>query len=150
MTIREEELRKSDADFVDVIHTGTKLFGLSRPVGHVDFYPNGGRTQPGCRDIALKKDPKSCSYLLCFASVHFSCNKHTHVRTHTLSFTHAIIIFVQYSSCPVDGRRSQLAVSMSAYLPHHLYTRDVPLLVSLVSPSSPRMFAAIRFHVADM
>ncbi|XP_043529865.1 inactive pancreatic lipase-related protein 1-like isoform X2 [Frieseomelitta varia] len=47
------KLHKSDASFVDVIHTNGKLLsqiglGLPEPIGHVDFYPNGGRSQPGC------------------------------------------------------------------------------------------------------
>lgn len=32
---------------VDVIHTS--LFGNSKPVGHADFYVNGGKRQPGCK-----------------------------------------------------------------------------------------------------
>ncbi|XP_077529870.1 pancreatic lipase-related protein 2-like isoform X3 [Haemaphysalis longicornis] len=43
-----------DAAFVDVIHTSGGYpnqpwqLGLFRPVGHVDFYPNGAKNQPGC------------------------------------------------------------------------------------------------------
>ncbi|KFM63671.1 Pancreatic triacylglycerol lipase, partial [Stegodyphus mimosarum] len=46
-------LDKDDASFVDVIHTnsdGNRLmgYGLTEPIGHLDFYPNGGELQPGC------------------------------------------------------------------------------------------------------
>ncbi|CAH2099638.1 unnamed protein product [Euphydryas editha] len=48
-----ERLDDTDADFVDVIHTNGRLlqkigFGLPDPIGHADFYPNGGMRQPGC------------------------------------------------------------------------------------------------------
>ncbi|XP_046602698.1 inactive pancreatic lipase-related protein 1 isoform X2 [Neodiprion lecontei] len=42
-------LTATDASFVDVIHTDGGIFGFPSPLGHADFYPNGGRpTQPGC------------------------------------------------------------------------------------------------------
>ncbi|KAL4235573.1 hypothetical protein ACF0H5_003969 [Mactra antiquata] len=47
-------LDKTDADFVDIIHSdGAEFdyisgFGWMQEVGHIDFYPNGGENQPGC------------------------------------------------------------------------------------------------------
>ncbi|XP_073989008.1 pancreatic triacylglycerol lipase-like isoform X2 [Rhodnius prolixus] len=42
-------LDSSDAHFVDVIHTSIHYLGVYEPLGHADFYPNGGGPlQPGC------------------------------------------------------------------------------------------------------
>lgn len=41
------DLGPLDAEFVDVIHT-SGLLGTARRMGHVDFYLNGGKDQPGC------------------------------------------------------------------------------------------------------
>ncbi|XP_045101474.1 pancreatic lipase-related protein 2-like [Portunus trituberculatus] len=52
-------LETSDAEFVDVIHTDDAAIlgfplsiGMTQPIGHLDFFPNGG-SQPGCDNGAL-------------------------------------------------------------------------------------------------
>ncbi|VVC98347.1 unnamed protein product [Leptidea sinapis] len=54
-TVTLVRLDRSDAHYVDIIHSNAMPlyysgFGISEPIGHVDFYPNGGSTQPGCKD----------------------------------------------------------------------------------------------------
>lgn len=57
-TSAAHRLDKTDAKFVDVIHTNAQNsdydyyhFGYPLTVGHVDFYVNDGSNQPGCDDI---------------------------------------------------------------------------------------------------
>ncbi|PZC75135.1 hypothetical protein B5X24_HaOG200562 [Helicoverpa armigera] len=40
--------RPSDGLYTEVIHTNGGDIGYLNPLAHVDFYPNGGRTMPGC------------------------------------------------------------------------------------------------------
>ncbi len=41
-------LDTTDAHFVDIIHTEGRF---TVPIGHIDFFPNGGLVQPGCDGI---------------------------------------------------------------------------------------------------
>ncbi|ODN04003.1 Pancreatic triacylglycerol lipase [Orchesella cincta] len=51
-----DRLDKSDANFVDVMHTAARSF-RANSIGHVDFYPNGGGpTQPGCTMLDMVQD----------------------------------------------------------------------------------------------
>ena len=54
----EDRLDKTDAALVDVIHSNGDTtvvggFGCWEPIGHVDFYPNGGTAQPGCKNYII-------------------------------------------------------------------------------------------------
>ncbi|CAG9785511.1 unnamed protein product [Diatraea saccharalis] len=49
MMAENHRLEKSDAQFVDIIHTCAGVYGYKFSHGHADFYPNNGKPcQPGC------------------------------------------------------------------------------------------------------
>ncbi|XP_044006296.1 phospholipase A1 member A-like isoform X2 [Aphidius gifuensis] len=50
---RSRDLDETDANFVDVIHTGAGILGQWGPNGHADFYVNGGSSQPGCATASI-------------------------------------------------------------------------------------------------
>lgn len=45
----EKRLTENDAEYVQVIHTDSGHYSFEYPLGHADFYPNGGKNQPGCQ-----------------------------------------------------------------------------------------------------
>ncbi|XP_063241619.1 putative endothelial lipase [Bacillus rossius redtenbacheri] len=59
------KLDKSDADFVDVIHTNVGVFGKIEPTGHADFYVNGGSLQPACANHSTTCTRRSTSPSRC-------------------------------------------------------------------------------------
>lgn len=92
-------LDKTDAHYVDVIHTDSHSLingglGMLKPIGHVDFYPNGGHDNPGCglRFEEYMKQPKSSFFWSVQQFV--SCN---HIRSYEF-FTESI-----KPNCPFMG-----------------------------------------------
>ncbi|XP_017488892.1 PREDICTED: phospholipase A1-like [Rhagoletis zephyria] len=43
-----ERLYENDAEYVESIHTCGAILGFLEPIGKAAFYPNGGKSQPGC------------------------------------------------------------------------------------------------------
>jgi phosphatidic acid-selective phospholipase A1 len=85
-------LSHEDASFVDVIHTSASSIimwplsylmgkvGIREPMGHVDFYPNGGGFQPSCRNYLFSLN-FGCNHLTAikyFASSIRSCPYHSY------------------------------------------------------------------------
>lgn len=60
----EDRLDQSDADFVDIISTNIDGFGMAAPIGHVNFYVNGGEYQPG--DVFFIPCSTMCSHFRSF------------------------------------------------------------------------------------
>lgn len=44
----EDRLDVNDALFVDVMHTNGGRNGILKSLGHIDYFPNGGKKQPNC------------------------------------------------------------------------------------------------------
>ncbi|XP_017394913.1 lipase member I isoform X2 [Cebus imitator] len=69
----------TDAKFVDVIHSDSNGLGIQEPLGHIDFYPNGGNKQPGCPKSIfsgiefIKCDHQRAVHLF-MASLETNCN----------------------------------------------------------------------------
>ncbi|XP_011564547.3 inactive pancreatic lipase-related protein 1 isoform X1 [Plutella xylostella] len=60
-----EHVVAADAEFVDIIHTDAGCTGAPVRTGHVDFWPNGGKSvQPGCPKFAPipLSDDNLCSH----------------------------------------------------------------------------------------
>lgn len=51
MVAVDMRLSKDDAQFVDIIHSDAGISGIMASIGHIDFFPNGGKKfQPGCEN----------------------------------------------------------------------------------------------------
>jgi len=85
-TDAELRLDPTDADFVDVIHSNADRLligglGSFERQGEVDFYPNGGQWQPGCRWAV----PGSLYFLLSGNESDVACNHFRAVDFYTAS-----------------------------------------------------------------
>ncbi|CAI6346432.1 unnamed protein product [Macrosiphum euphorbiae] len=73
-TMDEFRLTRDDADFVEVIHTNSGVYGEYPQIGHVDFCVNGGRMQPICTSQANIIQQSRCSHFksVCYYALSLS------------------------------------------------------------------------------
>ncbi|CAG0921498.1 unnamed protein product [Notodromas monacha] len=95
----DTHLDASDAKFVDILHTnGQPLWlggqGAFIDTGHVDFYPNGGLAQPGCRnlfigailDLFTGQDGRNCNHRRAYHYFTESIKSHREKNCRFVSF----------------------------------------------------------------
>nr|CAI5837821.1 unnamed protein product [Callosobruchus analis] len=63
----DKRLNNTSADVVHVIHTDGGTFGYKDVIGTIDFFVNGGSSQPGCKrvdlaDLKTITEPLSCDH----------------------------------------------------------------------------------------
>lgn len=81
----DERLDKSDAQWVQVLHTSSNILGVQIDCGHQDFYPNAGIVpQAGCILPIISDAPNkkivTCSHLRAVQYFVSSLNPETHCR----------------------------------------------------------------------
>lgn len=68
----DTRLSSTDAEYVETIHTNAGTLGMSQPLGHASFYPNGGSKQPGCGWDLVGACAHGRSYMYYTESIHHS------------------------------------------------------------------------------
>ncbi|NWS40983.1 PLA1A Phospholipase, partial [Probosciger aterrimus] len=146
----EERLDPGDALFVEAIHTDADNFGIRIPVGHIDYFVNGGKDQPGCPRFLSA----GYKYLICdhMRAVHlyvsalknscpfmaFPCASHQDfLNGHCLDCVDPFLF-----SCPRIGLLEQAGVNMTK-LP-----KEVKVYL-MTSPSAPFCVhhSLVEFHL---
>ncbi|GIX70601.1 pancreatic triacylglycerol lipase [Caerostris extrusa] len=142
----------TDADFVDAIHTDSASdkflpLGMSQAVGHIDFYPNNGMSQPGCSYSAIHSI--FLDGLIDAVRQFVACNHQRAVDFYLYSINYKKILPVAYqcvswnafsnghcSDCGNDGSRcALLGIQADKYKPYINDSRSVKMY--LATSNSP-------------
>lgn len=107
-----DRLDKTDADFVDVIHTHgcytllkmwDDCFGIDENLGDADFWPNGGERQPACEHdgdgATAVKDGSSCDHGMAYV-LYTESIKYMPSSTHFLARQCNAWTYYNNKSCP--------------------------------------------------
>ncbi|XP_068251236.1 pancreatic triacylglycerol lipase-like isoform X2 [Palaemon carinicauda] len=139
-----ERLDKSDATFVDVIHTHgcttimsqwTDCYGIDENIGDADFWPNGGQRQPACTESGdgnlHTKEGSSCdhamAYILYTESIRYSTYSTKFLARPCISWP-----YFNNGSCPCSYPGS--TVQYMGYNVNPLVSGVFYLNTSMISP----------------
>lgn len=95
-------LDRTDAKYVDIIHTDAIIpggLGMIKPIGHVDFYPNGGHDNPGCTMTLQEHLNNADSSIFWSLQQFLGCN---HVRSYQF-FTESINTKCPFTAVSCDS-----------------------------------------------
>ncbi|XP_009073378.1 PREDICTED: lipase member H-A-like isoform X2 [Acanthisitta chloris] len=132
----EGRLDHTDAQFVDVIHSDTDVLGFKKPLGTIDFYPNGGMDQPGCpktffSGLTYFKCDHQRSVFLFLSSLKGRCNIMTYPCESYLDYKRGKCVDCEAfhpMSCPVLGyhadRWKKLLISSGSQMKAYFDTSD--------------------------
>ncbi|CAH2102769.1 unnamed protein product [Euphydryas editha] len=73
-------LNRNCAVYVESIHTNGGDYGINDAISHVDFYPNGGQIQPGCRTAICSHGRAPLLFASSITSSHLVGRRCTDVR----------------------------------------------------------------------
>ncbi|XP_067322790.1 lipase member I isoform X2 [Anolis sagrei] len=144
-----ERLDYTDAQFVDVIHTDIDALGYRKPLGNIDFYPNGGTDQPGC--------PAS---LLGGVSQYFKCDHQRSVYLYMASLEENCNV-TAYPCDSYEDYRNGKCVSCEAFHPlpcpvpgyyadkwkNHLIEKSPPVTTAYFDTSDKEPFCIYHYFV---
>ncbi|KAM7065445.1 phospholipase A1 member A isoform 5-T5 [Acridotheres tristis] len=146
----EERLDPGDALFVEAIHTDADNFGIRIPVGHIDYFVNGGKDQPGCpRFFSAGYNFLICDHMravhLYISALNHPCpivgfpcaNHQDFLNGHCLDCAEPFL-----SSCPRIGLLEQAGVNASRLPP------EVKVFL-MTGPSAPFCVyhSLVEFHL---
>ncbi|XP_788536.1 pancreatic triacylglycerol lipase [Strongylocentrotus purpuratus] len=120
----ECRLDPTDAIFVDVIHTdANEITGLGQmlQLGHIDFYPNGGRRQAGCNRADLFSGcSHSRSWKLFTESIRSACSFTAYPCESWAQFVAGNCVDCGARGCPIMGYRADESTAVTGKF--YLYT----------------------------